>query len=103
LIVSDSGRFLRGRGCPGGNPTFSRSFVAICGVIREIGHEKVEVWPAGWFSGRGSLTAMRGRVDAKCAPGAKHTASRIKLASHAQRITRRASQFSLKINKRQSS
>jgi hypothetical protein len=39
-------------------------------------------------------------VDAKCAPGAKHTASRTKLASHAQRITRRASQFFLKINKR---
>jgi hypothetical protein len=39
-------------------------------------------------------------VDAKCAPGAKHTASRTKLASHAQRITRRASQIFLKINKR---
>jgi hypothetical protein len=39
-------------------------------------------------------------VDAKRAPGAKHTASRTKLASHAQRVTRRASQFFLKINKR---
>jgi hypothetical protein len=39
-------------------------------------------------------------VDAKYAPGAKHTASRTKLASRAQRITRRASQFFLKINKR---
>jgi hypothetical protein len=39
-------------------------------------------------------------VDAKCAPGAKHTTSRTKLASHTQRITRRASQFFLKINKR---
>jgi hypothetical protein len=44
-----------------------------------------------------------GTVDAKRAPGAKHTASRTKLASHAQRVTRRASQFFLKINKRQSS
>jgi hypothetical protein len=39
-------------------------------------------------------------VDAKRAPGAKHTTSRTKLASHAQRVTRRASQFFLKINKR---
>jgi hypothetical protein len=39
-------------------------------------------------------------VDAKSAPSAKHTASRTKLASHAQRVTRRASQFFLKINKR---
>jgi hypothetical protein len=39
-------------------------------------------------------------VDAKSAPSAKHTASQTKLASHAQRITRRASQFFLKINKR---
>jgi hypothetical protein len=42
-------------------------------------------------------------VDAKRAPSAKHIASRTKLASHAQRITRRNSQFFLKINKRQSS
>jgi hypothetical protein len=39
-------------------------------------------------------------VGAKSAPGAKHTASRTKLASHAQRVTRRASQIFLKINKR---
>jgi hypothetical protein len=42
-------------------------------------------------------------VDAKCALDAKYTASRTKLASHAQRITRRASQFFLKINKRRGS
>jgi hypothetical protein len=41
-------------------------------------------------------------VDVKRAPSAKHTASQTKLASHAQRVTRRASQFFLKINKRQS-
>jgi hypothetical protein len=40
-------------------------------------------------------------VDAKSALNAKHTASRTKLASHAQKSERRASQFFLKINKRQ--
>jgi hypothetical protein len=37
-------------------------------------------------------------VDAKCAPSAKHTASRTGFTR--VEITRRASQFSLKINKR---
>jgi hypothetical protein len=41
-------------------------------------------------------------VDAKSAPYAKHTASRTSLL-HTRKIPRRASQFSLKINKRQSS
>jgi hypothetical protein len=42
-------------------------------------------------------------VDAKRAPDAKHTASRTKLASHAQRVKDVPVIFFLKINKRQSS
>jgi hypothetical protein len=41
-------------------------------------------------------------VDAKSAPSAKHTVSRTSWL-HTEEITRRASQFSLKIDKRQSS
>jgi hypothetical protein len=54
------------------------------------------------LDGQGRFTRVVA-VDAKRAPGTKHTASRTKLASHAQRVTRRASHFFLKINKRQSS
>jgi hypothetical protein len=46
-----------------------------------------------------ATSQVKATVDAKCAPSAKHTASRTKLASHAQGITRRASQFFLKITK----
>jgi hypothetical protein len=42
-------------------------------------------------------------VDAKCAPSAKHTQQAEQAGFTRAEITRRASQFSLKINKRQSS
>jgi hypothetical protein len=58
LTMRDSGRFLWGRGCPGGNPAIPEVF---CNSWSDSGDRAMgaipEVWPAGRFSGRGGLTA----------------------------------------------
>jgi hypothetical protein len=58
LIVSHSGRFLWGRGCPGGNPAIPEVSLQSMEWFRRSGRWEVEVWPAGRFFGRGGLTAL---------------------------------------------
>jgi hypothetical protein len=49
LIVSVSGRFLWGRGCPGGNPTIPEVSLQSVGWFG-IRRWEVEGWPATKFS-----------------------------------------------------
>jgi hypothetical protein len=84
---------------PGGQSACSPQTVrgSRCATGGSVGFNGRSAAQAGQSAAR--VQTVRG-VDAKRAPCAKHTASRTKLASHAQRVTRRASQFFLKINKR---
>jgi hypothetical protein len=68
--------------------------------FKTFGKEKLQSKWDGPYVVHSVLSNGAVTVDAKREPSAKHTASRTKLDSHAQRVTRRASQFFLKINKR---